>query len=95
MAEDYLFIEEFAAYRLAEVEEGTTVLRQLASGTVSPDYFKGAAQMLRMIINLPVKMAKGTEAEERAALLRDKMLGEFEAKMMRKFMLNDYEVHTK
>ena len=90
--EDYLFIQEFAEYRQMEVEEGTAFLRQCAAGTASPEFFQGAMQMLRSIINLPVKAAKTKEAQERAEMLRDKMLGEFEAKMMRKFMMNDYEV---
>ena len=92
--EDYIFITEFAEYRQLEMEEATTILRQFASGTASPDFLRGAMQMLRAVINLPVKAAKTKEAMERATLLRDKAMGEFEAKMMRKFMMNDYEVHT-
>ena len=92
MTEDYLFLDKFAQYRMAEMEEGTSLLRGCMSGNVGPEFLQGAMTMLRAIINLPVKNAKTKEAEERATLLRDKMLGEFEAKMMRKFMMNDYEV---
>ena len=85
MTDEY-FSEEFESYRKLEIEKGINVLHGVISGMNTPDFMKGAMWMLKAIINLPEDMAKTKEAKERAAFLKGKMLGEFEAGMIRKFL---------
>ena len=91
MSEDYLFMEEFTAYRTAEVEKGTTILRQVMNGKESADYLRGAMHMLKAIVNLPGDLAQTKEAKDRAQILRDRMLAEVEGKLMRKSLIEEEE----
>ena len=87
-----LFMEEFQEYRMKEAEKGAAVFKQLLTGNAEPDYVKGAAFMLRQIINLPVEMASKTgtkEQKERAQILAVQMLDALEAKMMRRSLTED------
>jgi hypothetical protein len=81
---DDTLYEDFIEYRQEEAEEGAVVLHKLSNAGVSPEYFRGAMEMLRAIINLPAKKAVTSEQKERAEELRRQMLNSFEVKMMRK-----------
>ncbi len=84
---------EFEKYRVLEIEEGVLILRELALSlpNPSPDYFRGAIYMLKRIINLPMKMVpvENQSQKKQAEILKAKAFDTFEAKMMRKFVLED------
>ena len=83
-----LFLEEFQDYRTKEAELGAKVFHQMILGNVSTEYLKGAVDMLKKVINLPVDLASGPgatkEQKERAQVLAVTMLDALEAKMMRR-----------
>ncbi len=79
---------EFEKYRVMEIEEGTLFLKVVSNS--SSDYFRGAMDMLKRIINLPIKMVpKGSSQEEQAEVLKAKAFDAFEAKMIRRFVQED------
>ncbi len=83
---------EFESYRVKEIEEGVQFLKDALYNTkfvnYSPEYFKGAMEMLKHIINLPMRMIpEGNESQKKQAeSLRAKAFAIFEAKMMRGFL---------
>lgn len=89
--DNVFFIEEFVDYRKKEAEEAAALIRKLLkdSPQISGDYFKGAMFMLSAIINLPVKLAKDEKEMERAKQVKEQMLNQLEAKLMRKFLEED------
>ena len=83
-----LFDESFEPYRALEIKEGVIFLKKLHIGKENPDYFRGAIDMLKAIINLPAKLA-GQESEDQqkqAEVLKIKALDLFEAKMVRSYL---------
>jgi hypothetical protein len=88
-----LFLEELQEYRAKEAELGAKVFHQMILGNVTPEYMKGAVEMLKKVINLPVDMASGhgasKEQKERAQVLAVQMLDALEAKMMRRSLTED------
>lgn len=89
MTDDVLFVPDFADYRLMEVEKAAQIIKQLMHDKVSPEYCAGAMKMLRTIINLPMDVGKTKEAKEQAEMLRDKMLAQFEASLIRKCIVEE------
>ncbi len=83
---DLLNDPEFEKYRVKEIEEGVLMLRSVINGN-SSDYFKGAMDMLRRIINVPTVMIPRNNESQRlqADTLKAKAFDVFEAKMIRKF----------
>lgn len=82
---------EFEGYRVKEIEEGVLFLREVLNGSSNPEYFKGAVEMLRRIINLPLKMVpfENKSQREQAEFLKAKAFDVFEAKTIRKFVENN------
>jgi hypothetical protein len=92
-----LFNEDFEPYRQLEIKEGILFLKKLENGKEGPDYYRGAMEMLRAIINLPGKMAgaqpgdneTGGDADSRikqAEVMKIKALDYFEARMVRSYL---------
>ena len=86
MIDDIIFSPEFTDYRRLEVEAAAKIVRQFINGTVSSDTFVGAMKMFKAIVNIPNDIAKTEEAKTRAKELRDKMLSEFEASLIRRYL---------
>jgi hypothetical protein len=65
-------------------------LRKIGEG-VPHDYFFGAMEMLKRIINLPVKLIPaGNESQKKQVeILKAKAFDAFETKMIRKFVMED------
>lgn len=81
---------EFEKYRVKEITEGVNLLREVVKGQ-SPDYFRGAMDMLKRIINIPILLIPGTNESQRAQaeMLKAKAFDAFEVKMIRKFVQED------
>lgn len=79
---------EFEKYRVLEIEEGVNILKDAVNGA-SADYFKGAMDMLKRVMSIPVKMAPEGSQKEQAKSLKAKAFSTFEAKMIRKFAGGD------
>ena len=88
---DLLFSNDFDAYRVSEIERGAFFIRELLKGSQSPDYVRGAMEMLRKIIHLPLDMAKTQEQKDVARILIDRILSLYEAKTVRKYLEMDGE----
>ena len=78
--------EDFANYRALEIERGVDVLNRVMEGHESPDYFKGAVEMLKKILVLPLDEAKGEENIKYCSQLVEKAFNIFDRKMMRRLL---------
>ncbi len=64
MSSEWLLSPDFEEYRKAEMRIGAEFIHEMWKNASDPAYIRGATEMLRKIIRLPVEMG-GTE-EERA-----------------------------
>lgn len=80
---DLLYSEDFADYRRAEMAMGARIVSGLLTREVSPEYLKGALDMLRMITCLPLDHAKTEEAKETMKALIARDLGIVEMGVLR------------
>ena len=78
---------EFEQYRVLEIEEGVRALGELLQDE-NPERFTGAMDMLKRIINLPIKMvpANNESQKEQAKMLKARAFSVFEVRMMRRFL---------
>lgn len=81
---------EFERYRVAELEEGLSVLK-MALDNPNPEYLKGAMDMLKRVINLPPKLVPKENESRRiqAQALKAKAIAVFESKLLRMFVESD------
>ena len=84
--QELLRSDDFAAYRALEIEIGADVLKKLMEGHESPEYFRGAVEMLKKILCIPQEHAKGDKNTEYAAALVEKSFNLFERQMMRRLL---------
>jgi len=87
--QDILFDAGWAQYREAEIEAGIAMLREIWGGDFSPDYIRGAVEMLRRIILLPHHMAATPEAKERAEALVKASFSALELKLLRRALFGN------
>ena len=73
-------------YRQYEIEEGAKIAEELLKGGFEPQYIRGAMEMLRKVLHLPIKFAKSKEAKEMASNILKKDLKEFTAHYMKLFL---------
>ena len=82
-----LFSDDFEAYRVLELDEGTRFIKELfVKDFTNPEYTKGAIAMLRTIVRLPKNMAKTQQQKERAEEIIKRSFSQLEVKIMRKMM---------
>lgn len=82
-----LFSDDFDAYRLLELSEGTRFLKELfVKDYISPEYTKGAIAMLRTIVKLPNAMAKNQKQKDRAEEIVRRSFAQLEIKLMRRLV---------
>lgn len=86
--QDILFDSGWAPYREMEIEAGIAMLREIWGGDFSPDYIRGAVEMLRRIILLPHHMAATPEAKERAEALVKASFSALELKLLRRALFD-------
>ncbi|HNT44452.1 MAG TPA: hypothetical protein PKN85_08315 [Syntrophorhabdaceae bacterium] len=86
--QDILFEPGWTPYRELEIEAGIAMLREIWGGEFSPDYIRGAVEMLRRIIMLPQAMAATPEAKERAEALVKASFSAMELKLLRRAMFD-------
>jgi len=89
---DLLNDQQFLEYRVKEIEEGVNILRQVGRASDwKPDFFLGAMEMLKRIINLPEKMIpeESHSQREQAKMLKAKGVSLFESRMLRRFLEED------
>lgn len=81
---ELLQLDDFRAYRGAEIERGAEVLQGIWSA--DPQYVKGALDMLSKILRVPESLARGKESIDftRAVIAKD--FAEFEMKYLRKHL---------
>jgi len=81
---------EFEKYREMEIEEGIQALRQFMMDG-SSEYLRGSMDMLKRIIKVPMKIipTNNESQKQQAEILAAKAFDAFEAKIMRKFILED------
>ena len=84
--QDIIFSKEFSIYRQAEFDEAGKMVGDLFKSSADPMYIKGALDMLRRIINIPVKFAGSKEAEELARMMIEKDFNDFKAKFIKGFL---------
>ena len=81
---ELLQLDDFRAYRAAEIERGAEVLQGIWSA--DPQYVKGALDMLSKILRVPESLAKGDKAMEFVRAVTAKDFAEFEMKYLRKHL---------
>ena len=84
--QDLIFSDKFSDYRKAELNEAGKMIEDLFKDSIDPVYVKGALDMLRRIITIPVKFAGSKEAEEMASIMIKKDFNEFKARFIRSFL---------
>ncbi len=89
---DLLMNEDFHDYLRMVVVEAKVLSRQLVDANVTPEYFRGAMDMMKQVLRVPVKMAAGHEGDkELAGVLVKRAFDEFEAKLLRSYLVEDKE----
>ena len=84
---ELLFSEDFSDYRRDEIQQGALILSGLLSkDDISKDYIRGAIDMLRMIILIPLNNAKTDEAKETMKVLVARDIGIVETTVLRNQM---------
>ena len=84
--QDLIFSDKFSDYRKAEFDEAVKMVGDLFKESADPVYIKGALDMLKRVITIPVKFAGSKEAEEMASIMIKKDFNEFKAKFIRSFL---------
>ena len=59
--------DEFKAYRQAELSAGADIVGDILKGSQTPDYSKGAMDMLNKVLLTPTSLATGKKAAQYAA----------------------------
>jgi hypothetical protein len=84
---DLLLSDEFSDYRKVEIAQGAGLLsKTLWSDDLNKDYLKGALDMLRFIIRIPLDYAVTEEATENMKALVARDLGVVEAMILKKYV---------
>jgi hypothetical protein len=84
---DLLFSDEFSDYRKVEIAQGAGFLANtLWADEVNKDYLKGALDMLRFIIRIPMDYAVTEEAQENMKTLVARDLGIVEGMILKKYV---------
>ncbi|MCK4240808.1 MAG: hypothetical protein KAX30_04235 [Candidatus Atribacteria bacterium] len=84
--QELILSKEFSTYRQAEFDEAGKMVGDLFKSSADPMYIKGALDMLRRIINIPVKFAGSKEAEEATRMMIEKDFNTFKTKFIRGFL---------
>ncbi len=88
---DLLMNEDFHDYLRMVVVEAKVLSRQLVDANVSPEYFRGAMDMMKQVLRVPVKMAGHEGEKELAGVLVKRAFDDFEAKLLRSYLVEDKE----
>jgi len=80
---EFFTTEEFKQYRQMELKAGTEVIGDLIKGSKTPDYVKGAAEMLNKILLVPNKAATGKQAGQLAQEMTSRDLEELKVKVLK------------
>ena len=83
---ELLLSDEFQAYRLKELNEGANVAREFLQGKCSPDYAKGAMEMLKRILLVPKQFPLSDKQRQQIDLQVQKEFDEFHFQMVKRFM---------
>ena len=75
-----------AKYRQMEIAEGAKLVEELLKDSLNVDFVRGNLHMLKKLLQLPRKFAKGKESKEMADNMVKRDLKEFSAKYMRIFL---------
>lgn len=75
-----------AKYRQYEIEEGAKLVEELLKDALNVDFVRGNLHMLKKLLTLPRKFAKGKESKEAADNMVARDLKEFTSKYMRIFL---------
>ena len=77
---------DVARYRQYEIEEGAKIVEELLKGGLDPQYIKGAMEMLKKLLHLPIKWSKSKETKEAARNMVARDVKEWHSKFMRLFL---------
>ena len=83
---ELLLSDDFKAYRVKELEEGANMAREFLKGGVTPDYAKGALEMLRRILLVPKQLPLTDKQEKMVQQQITKEFDEFHFQMVKRFM---------
>jgi hypothetical protein len=86
---DLLFSEDLEEYRKIEIEEALVFVGELYRQNIEPEYFKGAMEMLKRIIRIPLKMAKSLEEKKRAELMIAQAIDDYASRLVKKILLDE------
>ena len=86
MSQELLFSDSFQEYRKKEIEEGVKVVSKMFDDNMSPDYIRGAMNMLKRVIEVPSKLAITPEAKLRAVTNIQRDLKLFQVKFLRRYV---------
>jgi hypothetical protein len=85
--QELLFSEDFALYRRMEITLGSMILSGILSNNdISKDYLRGALDMLRMIVKIPLECARDEETKETIKAMVARDIGIVEATILRNQM---------
>lgn len=86
MSQELLFSDSFQEYRKKEIEEGVKVVSKMFDDNMSPDYIRGAMNMLKKVIEVPSKLAITPEAKLRAVTNIQRDLKLFQVQFLRRYV---------
>ncbi len=88
---DLLMNEDFHDYLKALAGESKAYTRRLIDGNESPDYFRGGMDMLKQVLKCPLKLATSEKERELAGALVKRSYDEFEARLLRSYLVPEEE----
>jgi hypothetical protein len=86
---DEIFTDDFPAYRKKEIEVAAEVVSMFIRRGESSEYIKGAMEMFRKILNIPVETAKTKEQKEFIRRRIDEDFAKFEVEYLRRALRDE------
>jgi hypothetical protein len=85
----WLLSRDFQEYRAAEIKAGALRFKDILLTKHDSEYFKGATDMLRTIVKLPMELAQTKEEKDKAEMLVRAAFDQIEARILRGVVLGE------
>lgn len=86
---EWLLSKDFIDYRKEEIKTGALFFKNILTSPNTPDYIKGASDMLRAIIKIPQEIAQSSEEKETAEIMLRMSLKEVEVHILRSVLMGE------
>jgi hypothetical protein len=86
---EWLLSNAFKTYRHEEIKVGATFFKNILTNPHNTEYLRGAADMLRTIIKIPMELAQSKGQKDVALAMVEKAFKEVEMVVLRSAVLGD------